>query len=160
MNDWVVSGMHAGAADAESGGTAAAQPSRAARASAKEILESGRVLDAKIAALLTEISGLNDLRYVLSGEDEKRRERLDALREEALSQIEVLKARRKALAKLIERVENADVRSVLALRCLTYKSWLQIGMMLNMDESTARRKYKQGAELLDAALQAGIVEWE
>ena len=160
MNDWVVSGMYERAADVKSGSAAAAEPSRAARASAKEILESGRVLDAKIAALLTEISGLNDLRHVLSGEDEKRRERLDALREEALSQIEALKARRKALAKLIERVENADVRSVLALRCLTYKSWLQIGMMLNMDESTARRKYKQGAELLDTAIEAGIVEWE
>ena len=152
--------MYERAADVKSGSAAAAEPSRAARASAKEILESGRVLDAKIAALLTEISGLNDLRHVLSGEDEKWRERLDALREEALSQIEVLKARRKALAKLIERVENADVRSVLALRCLTYKSWLQIGLMLNMDESTARRKYKQGVETLDAALQAGIAEWE
>ena len=153
MNDWVVSGMYERAADVESGGAAAAQPRWAARASAKEILESGRVLDAKIAALLTEISGLNDLRHVLSGEDAKQRQRLDALREEALSQIE-------ALAKLIEWVENADVRSVLALRCLTYKSWLQIGLMLNMDESTARRKYKQGAELLDAAIEAGIVEWE
>jgi len=149
--------MQAGEETAAAGGAAASEQGQTARASAKEILESGRVIDAQISVLLSDISRLSRWRNIAWGASrEMAEERLDALRREALAQMEALKKRRGALSALIEQVENADIRRVLALRCLTYKTWLQIGMLLNMDESTARRKYRQGLEMLDAALQAGI----
>ncbi len=149
--------MQAGEETAAAGGAAASEQGRTARASAKEILESGRAIDAQISVLLSDISRLSRWRNIAWGASrEIAEERLDALRREALAQMEALKKRRGALSALIEQVENADIRRVLALRCLTYKTWLQIGMLLNMDESTARRKYRQGLEMLDAALQAGI----
>ncbi len=149
--------MQAGEETAAAGGAAASEQGRTARAGAKEILESGRVIDAQISVLLSDISRLSRWRNIAWGASrEIAEERLDALRREALAQMEALKKRRGALSALIEQVENADIRRVLALRCLTYKTWLQIGMLLNMDESTARRKYRQGLEMLDAALQAGI----
>ncbi len=149
--------MHTGTETAAADGAAASEQGRTARAGAKEILESGRVIDAQISVLLSEISRLNEWRKIAWGASrEIAEERLDALRREALAQMEALKKRRGTLSALIEQVENADIRRVLALRCLTYKTWLQIGMLLNMDESTARRKYRQGLEMLDAALQAGI----
>lgn len=115
---------------------------------AENFLLSGRALDAEIEGLLEEAGRMRDAQNLLP----KERHYLDALRQEILTKVSLLKVKREHIGQVIALIGDPEKRAVLYMRCLTGKTWLQISLALNMSMSAAHMAYKKGVQLAADAM--------
>lgn len=156
MNDRMDSGMAVRKARAAAGDGAGVQTAQAggSLALARAFLNSGREIDASISALLAQI----DQARSWAGRMEEGEPALQQMRAEALAKIARLKTRREQIGAVIDVIGDAEVRMTLKLRCLTYKTWPQIGLALELDESAAKRRFARGVRMIALAAENGLVE--
>ena len=116
---------------------------------ARAYLSRGRQIDASVCVLLAQLDELNAVKKRVGDNAEL----IERLREETLNRVEELRETRRELAATIARVGDAEVRAALVMRCLTYKTWPQIGLALGLDESAAKRRYARGAKVIGEVLE-------
>ena len=117
-------------------------------------LMSGRELDAQISIMLHNL-GILQHRFNSTGECG---EELKAMHGQVVDSIHALQKEREKIGELIDLVPDSMCRMVMKARCLTFKTWLQIAMMLSIDESTARRRFEKGLKILAVIAESSFDE--
>lgn len=145
MNAGLDYGMVGGEKGVQPRAQAAFPQEEAALEQARAFLKSGREIDAGIAVCLAQLDQARAW-------DERLRDEKDqtiaALRAQIITRLDALKDTRLRIRDVILRVGDSEVRTVLLMRCLTYKTWPQIGIALGLDDSAAKRRYARGEKLV------------
>lgn len=145
MNVGLDIGMACGEKGVQSGALAAFSREDEALEHARAFLKSGREIDAGISTLLAQLDRARAWNARLP---DGRNEEIEQYRSELMTQIERLKSTRREIAEVILKIREPEIRMVLSMRCLTYKTWPQIGIALSLDDSAAKRRYAKGEKLV------------
>ena len=137
--------MACGKKGLQSGASAAFLREDEALEQARAFLKSGREIDAGISTLLAQLDRVRAWNVCLP---DGRNEEIEKYRSEIITQIELLKSVRRDIAEVILKIREPEIRMVLSMRCLTYKTWPQIGIALSLDDSAAKRRYAKGEKLV------------
>ena len=74
--------------------------------------------------------------------------RMEELRERIRHELEILVALREQIEKVIHQIDGEEYQLALSYKYLENMTWQQIGDMLHVDKSTARRWALKGLELV------------